>query len=404
MSFLFNTRRAKEKLAMIFDIGSGSVGAALVGFTQGELPKIFYTTRKKIQISKNLQAQKLLLHMTKALQEAFSDIEREGFPHVRFTFFENIKPDLMLYVLASPWHTSQVRFVRKKESRPFRVKTDLLGNLVHHELTEFLKAHTSSEITENKNHAHELIEGDILDVELNKYSTKNPIDKVVHDLGVTLFATSAPTDFVDSLRAIAERAQHGILNRFASFTFAFFTVVRDVWHENRNYFLLDISGEVTDLSVVKDGKLLETRSFPFGSNTVVRLLASRLGLTILESESLLVTFYGGHLSVSHSMRSVIKSAGSEWTSFFSRELKEISSQILLPRDIFLTADEPYALWFKGIIESENIRSLTPTGKPFSVILLDGKVFSQHCLFAPGADKDPFLVIESIFLNRKINMV
>lgn len=311
MSFLFNTRRAKEKLAMIFDIGSGSVGAALVGFTQGELPKIFYTTRKKIQISKNLQAQKLLLHMTKALQEAFSDIEREGFPHVRFTFFENIKPDLMLYVLASPWHTSQVRFVRKKESRPFRVKTDLLGNLVHHELTEFLKAHTSSEITENKNHAHELIEGDILDVELNKYSTKNPIDKVVHDLGVTLFATSAPTDFVDSLRAIAERAQHGILNRFASFTFAFFTVVRDVWHENRNYFLLDISGEVTDLSVVKDGKLLETRSFPFGSNTVVRLLASRLGLTILESESLLVTFYGGHLSVSHSMRSVIKSAGSE---------------------------------------------------------------------------------------------
>ncbi|MDP3726484.1 MAG: cell division protein FtsA [bacterium] len=404
MSFFFNTGRAKEKLAVIFDIGSGSVGAALVGFISQKPPKIFYTTRKKIQISKNIHAQELLTRMTSALKETFSDIEKEGFPHVRFTFLGNIKPDLVFYVLASPWHISQVRFVRKKESRPFRVEADLLGNLVHHELTEFLKAHTSSEITENKNHTHELIEGDILDVELNRYSTKGPIGKVAHDIGVTVFATSAPTDFVSSLRVIGERACHGVLNRFASFTFAFFTVVRDIWNENRNYFLLDISGEVTDLSVVKDGKLLETRSFPFGSNTVIRLVASRLGLTILEAESLLATFFGGHLSLSQPMRSVIKSAENQWTSLFSKELTEVSSQILLPHEFFLTADEPYASWFKEIIESEGVRPLTPTGKSFSVVLLDGNVLAPYCSFAPGVYMDPFLIIESIFLNRKISMV
>jgi hypothetical protein len=285
---------------------------------------------------------------------------------------------------------------------------------VHYELAEFLKTHAAYEKNvDSKNspqergeEKHELIEGDILDIELNRYHTKDPLGKITNDLGITLFVSSAPIELTDSIKSIKERGFGETTGNFASFTFSFFNVVRDIWHEKHHFILLDVSGEVTDLSVVKDGKLLETSSFPCGVNTVVRLIASRFNLKMGESESLLNAYYNHHLSSSERARVslTLHDAQKQWLSFFSKELEEISPQILLPRDVFLTVDEPYTAWFKDIIESEKLHPITPTGKSFSVVALNETILAPHCVFNKGISKDPFLAIESIFLNRKIHMV
>ncbi|MBI2048099.1 MAG: hypothetical protein HYT27_03080, partial [Parcubacteria group bacterium] len=231
-AFLFRKRNA-EKLAVIFDIGSGSVGGALVGLSKNELPKIFYTTRHNISVSKERTPEIILSSMSLALRKVAHDIEREGFPHVRFTFFSTLKPSLVFVTLTSPWHISQVRTIRKKESNSFRVDRDIIRDLILKELNAFRNIHaTHFRGSEQK---YEIIEGDVLDIRLNKYPVVSPVGKIADELELTLFASSALKSTIDIIETVAREVFQEVEIQFSSFTLAFFNTVRDIWHQKREY-------------------------------------------------------------------------------------------------------------------------------------------------------------------------
>ncbi len=406
MGRFFFQRRTKEKLAVIFDIGSASVGAALVGFSKDDFPKIFYATRHTMAVSKELHPDTLRAEMLTALRSVAENVEREGFPHVRFTFFSALQPIYTLFVLASPWHVSQVRVMRKKNAKPFYVGRELVRDLIFKELNEFRALRTTPLPAEQKNNSQEIIEADILDIRLNKYQTQDPLGKMTHDLEMTLFASSAERSLVEKITSAGHMLFPHAEHHFASFTFAFFNAVRDIWHEKRHYLLLDISGEVSDLSIVKDGRLLDTASFPIGMNTIIRRVALSLNISVHEAESLLAMHMRNHLGSAEAGRvqAILVDAEIEWLRFFSKELSGISSQILIPRDIFLTADDPLKSWFQNILSGNSFSRYAPTGNPFVVTALDEETLGRYCDIGAETRADPFLIVESLFFNKKINVV
>lgn len=405
-ALFFGTKRREEKLAIVFDVGSASVGAALVGLKAESLPRIFYITRHEMPFSKEIDAARLVKDVAYAISSSARAIIREGFPHARFTFFGTLKPILLSYVLASPWHISQTRIIRREDSRPFRVDRNLVRDLVRHELELFRKEYAERAARHNRKDLHEIIEADILDMRLNKYPVDHPHGQFTRDLEMTLFVSLAPQKTLEMIRTAGEREFPHTDTHFASFTFASFSAVRDIWHEKEDFLLVDVGGEVTDLSIVKDGRLLETLSFPIGRNTIIRRVALSLSISTEESMSLLSMHREGHLHEDR-LKQIIPILGdavTEWLTFFSKELEEISSQILLPRDLFLTADKPLERLFKDVISSNRLSHVMPAGKPFSVALFDEKTFAPYCHAGRDVEKDPFLILEAIFLNRKIGVV
>lgn len=398
-------KKKTEKLAVVFDIGNASVGAALVGISKNNSPKIFYSSRREIKVSKKLTPEGLTLKMTKALQEVAFLIVREGLPHVRFTFFNTLKPVLILFTLSSPWHISQIRTIKKKEDHSFLVERDLMRKLILRELNEFRKMH-ASHVRNRVEQKYEIIEGDVLDIRLNKYPTYHPIGKVTDELEMTIFASSMLTTTIEKIESLGREIFSGVEIQFATFTFAFFNAVRDIWHEKQNYLLLDISGEISDLSIVKNGVLYDTVSFPFGKNTVVRQVVSELNLSIREAESLLSMYEKKHLGdfEMHRLKKILANAETEWLRLFAKELKNISSNVLFPRDIFLTVDEPLRGWFLSIITRNKLLNVTGAEKSFQVTLFDEKTLAPYCDIGLGVYKDPFLIVESLFLNKKAGVV
>tara|TARA_Y100000031_G_scaffold101393_1_gene111162 strand:- start:2510 stop:3763 length:1254 start_codon:yes stop_codon:yes gene_type:complete len=414
--FFFQRSKVKGKLAVIFDIGSASVGAALVGFAPDTLPKIFYTTRREIPFLKKIEAERLTASMLKTLELVAHDIQKEGFSHARFTLFGSIKPALVSYFLASPWHVSQVRDIYRQEEESFRVDRDLVRELVSHEMDDFKKLHGGSGTVsfserdgetkqDNLHEKHTIIEGDILDIKLNRYHVADPLGKTARELDMTLFVSSAPQTLIRSIGDVGDREFSGTESRLSSFTFSFFNTVRDIWHDKENFLLIDISGEVTDLSIIKEGRILETASFPVGRNTILRNLSSK-HISFNEAESLLNLYYQNKIGTDEAayIKSALQSAQDMWLQLFAKELQELASQILFPNDIFLVVDAPLDAWFKEVITSDKLYDLSTTGEPFDVILLDTKTLAPYCQSVRWVDKDPFLIVESLFLNKTLFVI
>ncbi len=404
--FFFKRKQDRGKLAVVVDVGNRSVGAGLVRFSKIERPEILYISRRNIRLLKKPKAADLLFELKKALTDVLFDIFKEGFPHARFTYFKDIIPDLTFFTLASPWHISQIRTARKKETQPFLVEAKLLADIVQHEFSEFLKMHKPTEITGNVRHSHELIEGDILEAELNTYKTTDPLGKMAQDLSITLFTSSAPTDFVRALKDISDKTFPHSEQRFASFIFSFFTTVRDIWHTTPHFILCDVSGEITDIAVIRDGKLLEVRSIPIGTNTAVRFLCERLHMTAAESGSTLQRFFNRRLvsAQENKVRTVLQGLEKRWVADIASQLETIAVGSPLPSTVFLTADSPYAEWFARVVKSESMRSAANVAKHFSPVVLTGETLSSYCSFYPGVPKDSFIAIAALFLNRKIGVV
>ena len=50
----FKIQKPKERLAIVFDIGSASVGASLVLLVRDNSPRILYTVRKDMVVQKDM--------------------------------------------------------------------------------------------------------------------------------------------------------------------------------------------------------------------------------------------------------------------------------------------------------------------------------------------------------------
>jgi hypothetical protein len=74
---------------------------------------------------------------------------------------------------------------------------------------------------------------------------------------------------------------------------------------------------------------------------------------------------------------------------------------MLPNTIFLTADNDITKWFTSVLHNDkHTESKVPSSYKYNVITLNGSEFFNMCA-VKGGECDPFLMIESIAIARKI---
>ena len=87
---------------------------------------------------------------------------------------------------------------------------------------------------------------------------------------------------------------------------------------------------------------------------------------------------------------------------FEESVSRIALESFLPHDIFVAADKKIAPWVSKTVENEALYQHTLTAKPFVTSIADEKTFNAHVAFGPGVAKDPFLMIDAMFLNKMRN--
>ena len=236
---------------------------------------------------------------------------------------------------------------------------------------------------------------------LNGYSTPEPLNQKAKELEMVVFLSSSPEK---SLRIFEESIGRHFNSgniKFSSFVMSTFAVARDMFVHQDNFLLVDIGGEVTDISMIKKDILSESISFPSGRNLIIRGVAHALQCSFEESRSLISLYEDGHAeaTIQKKIEPVIAKLKSEWLLEFQESLTNLSNDISIPSTVFVTVDTPFANFFTETIKVEQLSQYTLTESKFRIIFLGTKELHGIALFEGDTERDPFIIIESIYINR-----
>ena len=386
---IFWGNQNKEKLVLVFYIGSSSVGGALFWTEESGVPKIVFSIREPIALEENIEADRLLFLTLKSLEFVASKVYQAGLG----------APKEIFCVLSSVWYVSQTRIIRLEKNAPFLFTAKLAGGLIQKEkalfkeehLTKYLQAGTPARIIELKN----------VKTMLNGYETSNPLDQKAKELEMTIFFSMSGENILEKFEETIGRYFHKEEIKFSSFALSSFAVIRDLYADIENFLLINIGGEVTDLSMVKKNILRESVSFPLGPNFMVRGVASALTCSLSEARSFISLFKDGHATkaVIKKLGPVINKLKMEWLDKFQTSLSNLSNDISVPATIFLTIDKEIADFFSELIKTEQFNQYTLTESKFKIIFLDAKLFHGLAQFEENVVRETFLIIDSIYINR-----
>ncbi|OGI90186.1 hypothetical protein A2911_02150 [Candidatus Nomurabacteria bacterium RIFCSPLOWO2_01_FULL_40_15] len=386
---IFSKSKNKEELVVVFDVGSSSVGGALFWMQKSGVPKIIFSIREPIILEDKINSDRFLFLTTKSLEIVASKISSKGIG----------APKRVFCVLSSPWYASQTRTISLRKNTPFVFSLALANSLITKEINLFEEEHLKKEVDAgNKIIAIELKNMQTI---LNGYVSPKPLNQKVKELEIMVFISMSGEQVLEKIKEAISPYFNCDKIKFSSFMVASFTVVRDIFAHHENFLLIDIGGEVTDISLIKKEILRGSVSFPLGPNFMIRGVASELNCTLSEAKSFISLYKDGHAteSTEQKLGPIISKLKSEWLTLFQESLVTLSNDISIPSVIFLTVDRDLADFFSETIKSEQLNQYALTESKFKVIFFGTEELHGAAVMERNVIRDPFLITEAIYINR-----
>ena len=385
---IFSKQKDDKGLALVFDIGSSSVGGALFEMQKLGTPKIILSIREPIELKEKIDFDKLLSSTIKTLEMVIRKISAKGLG----------APTKFFCVLSSPWYSSQVRIISLKKNISFIFTSKLADELIQKESFLFEEEYLKNSPSKNKVC---LIELKNMRTMLNGYITNKPLNQKTKEIEMAVFISMSPEKVLNSIENIIDKHFHQKNVKFSSFALASFTVARDMFIHQDNFALIDIGGEITEISLVKKDALNSSASFPIGYNYIVRGLSSSLKCSLDEAKSYISLYKDNHASIAveNKLKPIIEKLKLDWLDKFQESFVFLSNNLFVPSTIFMTIDEELAEFFSETIINEQFNQYAFSESKFRVIYLSTQMLHGIAEYKKDVKHDSFITIESIFINR-----
>ena len=270
MNWFFNRSRENETV-VIFDVGSSSIGAALVYLQSGKPPSILLSIREDIPFSSEVDPERFLLLMLATFEEISVKIHDLALKRLREIPSALSKtPGRVACVLASPWYAVSTNIVSDKRKDKFDIteryieeKTAEAAKVLQSKLPTLIFAKLFSG-------AKKIIEKKIVKIELDGYEVTRAVGKKASSFDVSVFISIAPSQVVDEIKNKIGKLWPKSEINFHSFALMAFATLRDLFPQYNDFIFIDVNGEETDVTVVKDGIAVKNNAFQAGKSTLVR--------------------------------------------------------------------------------------------------------------------------------------
>ncbi len=387
MGFLFHKKKEAETI-FIFDIGSGSVGGAIVRMPtqKGGVPTIVNTTRTNIDYHRNKLnsfnfTKKMLISLHTTANHLYHNSPKA--------------PSKIITVLAAPWYSSETKIIKIVKEVSFVFNKKIADDLIKKELKK-----TESYHNKDKHHSYnkqEIIENHIMGVSLNGYKVSLPLGMRTKSVELNIITSISTKSFLDKIRKTISKTFHSTPVYFSSFMISMYLYVRSKYISPNSYLLLDIGSEITEVGIVLKGSLKSTLSFPFGKETFFKYISTKLDIEIRDAEELFRLYMNKALSKPKmkKLASLFESAEYSWSEAFRSSITKLPYILALPSSMFLTADNDIIDYFSDIITNDSyIKSMTIEHK-CDVVSIKSYDFNHVCNTSKDTTCDPFLMIETV---------
>jgi len=385
--FSFLTGKKKDELIAIFDIGSSHVTGALVRFSSKESvrPHILISKSFSIPLRDDPDYHQLVKGTLTTVEEVARFLESK---HLG-------SPKDIICVLGAPWYTAYTRNILIQEKNTFIFSKRFADDLIRKEIILIQK---ELNITSEQM----LLENKTVSVKLNGYETTLPLNKKAKDVSLSLFTSFMQKDVHD----LIQQKMHTFFHRTPAIYTSLFThvtLLRDMFPDERDYVLVDVSGETTECSLMRNGVLVESHSFPIGTNHVVRAIMRTEKKTYTMAQQLFTmhltdALHGVHNALIDTMVATIRS---DWQNHIQQVFSLFSKRLLLPDQIFLFGNKHTIPWFQDILGTDVFHHITFTHKKFKITPINPALVHSLCTFEDGVSRDTCVMIDTVFTHYYI---
>jgi len=342
--------------------------------------------------------------MLKLLKLVADHIHKEGISHVRTNFLGSHVIKHVYCIFSSPWYVSQTKVIQYEKEESFTVTKNFFNDLIAKEQQQFTESLHQGKYQKIFGDSVELLEKKIISTKLNGYDTPDPIGKKAREIEVTFFMSFISPDLKEKVENILHHAFNFKNIEYNSYALASWSAARDMFPAVQDFLFLDVSGEVTDVSLTANGIIEETVSFPFGRSALIRRVVDTLLVPPEVAVSLLLMYKTGSVEpkFAEKLKNCLEKATLEWFDSFVDMLKGLEKKYQIPKMIYITVDKDLANYFLDTLKWTTPVELNIPQNYFTVVILNEDKVGTFSHYASEIQPDPFLAIDSIFVRKLVS--
>src|SRR6266496_4367464 len=175
----------------------------------------------------------------------------------------------------------------------------------------------------------------VISVRIDGQTVANPIGFRGRHFTLTLFSAFAPLMQLGALETVAQGLDLTLVTIVAE-PYALARCLSANASTDSGAIFIDIGGGTTDIALVRQGGIEETRMFALGGRTFTRRLASSKGLSIKDAEKLKLNYSNGLIKGSEreEIHNIFASEAQTWMDSVELLIDELAKGDLLPPAIY----------------------------------------------------------------------
>jgi hypothetical protein len=355
MSLFSFLKKNKESYSLVFNIGSGSISGGIIKFTAEPGENLLYYSNEKIPFQQEISVSRHLDLMKSSLDILVNRIHTEGVRLINQNLKKNLNIEKVFCVFSSPWSSSYTKTIRIKEPKTIKITEEYLNKYIDEQEKQLrLDIGSTGRVVEKK----------IVQMKANGYIVNDFNNKLAKDVEFSIHFTIAPEEVLQAVEKSISKTFHIQDIWCHSFSLSIFSIIRNLFPQKDDCLHIDVSEEMTDISVIHDGLMTVSASLPFGRNHYIRELSKVMNVSEEIADSMIkmknqkIADELANLKLNVSM----DKAAADWLAKIYEVLDGLKIKICLQDTIFLVASHDLAPFLKEKIERHD----------FSVLTLDNK--------------------------------
>ncbi len=399
MSFL-SFGKKQEQVSLVVDVGNSTVTSSLVLFSGNDLPVFLYTVTDSLAVGDKADASRLLESFRTTLDIQLANLTKNGFTNKYWNDNEKVVRSAIVS-FSSPWFMLKTKHLVITNEKDFVVTQAFIDDVMEKEESLFV-----SELFETTKSEFHIVEKNIIHTKINGYTLNSPIGKKTKNLDAYLCMSAMDHGIVDTTYNSVLRSLHIPKENIAIHTFPVvaFSVIRDLFNASGNFLIMDVTGDMSDITLVQDSVILQTVSMPSGRNFILRQISKTFGVSIEIAESMLHLYSTEKIDdvESQKIHDLMAQIESEWAIYFENSLLELSPTLNLPGNFYLMTQKDVSEIYESFLKVSKVDATVTFRKSLNIVKIDENSVKDFFKNESITQVDEFSVFVSLFFKKILN--
>lgn len=312
---------------------------------------------------------------------------------------QTIVPDQWFCFLPSILTNNKSATLTYEDAKEFVVTAKMVQGMVSKHAKDWLDSNNTL-YTDLPSDQNTLIESHILATKLNGYEIQDYVKKKATKLELDVYTSAGSSQILGMIKDKMANYTSGRDISFATSALAEYQTLGEIMPDEKDYLLIDPSGELCDVLFVADGVLKNHVSFPLGKNILTR--GNQIdNIDFSDRFSTLQLYAENKLARSEVDKIEQKLADLEksWQELFSHTLKHLAETGFIPTKVFILADDPIAKIFAMWINKIGFEGFNLARKPLVATLITPAILAHFCDLSATKKEDLTLAFGALFARR-----